>query len=145
LLVFPALTTMPPHAAGSRLSRLRDWARVLKRDVLAVFLAARDPRTPRAARLLAMAVAAYALSPIDLIPDFVPIVGYLDDLVIVPVGLWLVIRMLPPEVLATARSRAQALVDRPRSRIAAVLIVIVWILLAALLLVVGHAHWKSAS
>jgi uncharacterized membrane protein YkvA (DUF1232 family) len=118
---------------------------MLKRDVLAVFLAARDPRTPRMAKLLAMAVAAYALSPIDLIPDFVPILGYLDDLVIVPLGLWLVIRMLPPEVLATARSRAQALVDRPRSHIAAVLIVVVWILLAALLIAAGLSHWKAAS
>jgi uncharacterized membrane protein YkvA (DUF1232 family) len=136
---------MPSDAEGSPLSRLRDCARMLKRDVLAVFLAARDPRTPRMAKLLAMAVAAYALSPIDLIPDFVPILGYLDDLVIVPLGLWLVIRMLPPEVLATARSRAQALVDRPRSHIAAVLIVVVWILLAALLIAAGLSHWKAAS
>lgn len=127
------------------LSRLREWARGLKREVVAVFFAARDPRTPLLPKVLAMAVAAYALSPIDLIPDFVPILGYLDDLVLVPLGLWLVIRWLPPEVLAAARSRAAALVDRPRSRTAAVLIVIAWVVLAAVFATAGWAWWQARS
>ena len=77
------------------LQTAKQWARALKRDVLVVYLAARDPRTPWALRLLALAVAAYALSPIDLVPDFIPVLGYLDDLLIVPLGLALVLRLLP--------------------------------------------------
>lgn len=79
--------------------RLRAWARRLKREIRAVVRAARDPRVGWPVRLLALAVAAYALSPIDLIPDFIPVLGLLDDLILVPLGLWLVIRLLPPAVL----------------------------------------------
>ena len=81
------------------MSRLRKWAKELKRQTLVVYFAARDPRTPWLARLLALGIAAYALSPIDLIPDFIPVVGYLDDLLIVPLGLMLVLRLLPAGVL----------------------------------------------
>src|SRR6478736_4911987 len=98
-----------------RMDRLRQWARALKRDVHAVYLAARDPRTPWYVKALALAVAAYALSPIDLIPDFIPVLGYVDDLLIVPLGLMLVIRLLPPEVLAASRAKANTLLERPRS------------------------------
>ncbi|MEO7245605.1 MAG: YkvA family protein [Rubrivivax sp.] len=108
------------------LQRLKQWARGVKRDVVAVYFAARDPRTPMPAKLLAMAVAAYALSPIDLIPDFIPVLGYLDDLIIVPLGLMLVIRMLPADVLATARERAKQVMERPSSRVAAALVVVAW-------------------
>ena len=109
------------------LDRAKDWARRVKRDAVAVYFAARDPRTPLLARCLALAIAAYALSPIDLIPDFIPVIGYLDDLLIIPVGLLLVIRLLPPEVLATAREKANALLARPTSHAAAVFVVIVWL------------------
>ena len=109
------------------LNRAKDWAHRVKRDAVAVYFAARDPRTPLLARCLALAIAAYALSPIDLIPDFIPVLGYLDDLLIVPVGLLLVIRMLPPEVLATARDKANGLLARPTSHAAAVFMVIVWL------------------
>ena len=91
------------------LSALKRWANGIKRDVVAVWFAARDPLAPVLARLLALAVAAYALSPVDLIPDFIPVLGYLDDLLIVPLGLMLVIRLLPPDVLALARGRAALL------------------------------------
>ena len=111
----------------SLLSGVKAWARRLKRDAVAVYFAARDPRTPVLARALALVVAAYALSPIDLIPDFIPVLGYLDDLVLVPLGLLLVIRLLPPEVLVAARERADALLDRPSSRLAAILVVGVWL------------------
>ncbi|HOF52918.1 MAG TPA: YkvA family protein, partial [Rhodoferax sp.] len=72
-------------------TRLKDWARRIKRDAVAVYFASRDPRTPWLARILAVAIAAYALSPVDLIPDFIPVLGYLDDVLLVPLGLWLVI------------------------------------------------------
>ena len=80
--------------------KLKDWARSIKRDVHAIYLAARDPRTPWYAKALAVCVAGYALSPIDLIPDFVPVIGYLDDLIIVPLGILAVVKLIPPEVMA---------------------------------------------
>jgi uncharacterized membrane protein YkvA (DUF1232 family) len=120
----------------SFLAKARTWARNLKRDTVAVYFAARDTRTPLLLRGLALAIAAYALSPIDLIPDFIPVLGYLDDLLIVPFGLWLVIRMLPPEVLITARIHAAALLARPTSYNAAIVIVGLWLLCIA-----GLTYW----
>jgi len=93
--------------------RLRDWARVIKRDVHALYLASRDPRVPWYAKALAIVVAGYALSPIDLIPDFVPVLGYLDDVILVPLGVLLVIRMIPPEIMAEHRELAAAAQERP--------------------------------
>ena len=125
---------MPETSADQNttfLTRARAWARTIKRDVVAVYIAAKDPRTPLAVKILATAVAAYALSPIDLIPDFIPILGYLDDLIIVPIGLILVIRLLPPEVLSSAREQASEYLSRPKNYWAATLIIIVWLLLAA--------------
>lgn len=110
---------------------IRDWARALKRDVVALWLAARDRRTSLAAKLLAGAVAAYALSPIDLIPDFIPVLGYLDDLLIVPAGIWLAVRMVPAALLAEFRDAA-ARCARPISRTGAVAVAMAW-LAAALL------------
>src|ERR671913_456858 len=100
------------------LERLKTWARSLKRDVVALWLAARDPRVPLLPKLLAGAVAAYALSPIDLIPDFIPVLGYLDDLLIVPLGIWAVVRLIPPALMAELRARAESS-ERPRSVLAA--------------------------
>lgn len=88
------------------LERMKQWARLLKRDVLALWIAARDSRTPRHAKLAAGAVAAYALSPIDLIPDFIPILGYLDDLIIVPLGILLVVKLIPVPLMAEYRAMA---------------------------------------
>jgi uncharacterized membrane protein YkvA (DUF1232 family) len=110
------------------MSRLRKWAKELKRQTLVVYFAARDPRTPWLARLLALGIAAYALSPIDLIPDFIPVVGYLDDLFIVPLGLMLVLRLLPAEVRMAAQAQASAAVGRPTSRVMAVVIVAIWVI-----------------
>jgi uncharacterized membrane protein YkvA (DUF1232 family) len=106
--------------------RLREWARRLKCEVLTVYYAARHPETPLLVRLLALSVAAYALSPIDLIPDFIPVLGYLDDLLLVPLGIWLVLRLLPASVLQAARGQAQAAANRPVSRGAAAVIVLLW-------------------
>jgi len=112
------------------LSRLTQWSRALKRDATAVYLAARDPRVPWYAKALGIAVAAYAFSPIDLIPDFIPVLGYLDDLIIVPLGIALAVRLIPPEVMA--EHRATALQDRPVSIAAAAIIVMVWIAASAI-------------
>ena len=119
--------------ANRSLQRLKTWARALKRDVLAIWIAARDSRTPWAAKIVAAAVAAYALSPIDLIPDFIPILGYLDDLIIVPLGVALVVRLVPPDLMAEFRALASARPVRPRSYIAAVLIVGLWLMCATTL------------
>ena len=114
------------------LENLKTRVRHLKSETWALYLAARHPRTPWYAKLFVAAVVAYAFSPIDLIPDFVPVLGYLDDLVLVPLGIALAIRMIPPDVLAECRARAREAESRPASRAAAAVIVCVWVLLAAL-------------
>lgn len=108
------------------LTQIKSWARGLKRDVVALWLAARSPRTPMAAKLVAGAVAAYALSPIDLIPDFIPVLGYLDDLVIVPLGIALAVRLIPAALMVEFRAEAVA-VAKPVNRAMAVAIVVVWL------------------
>jgi uncharacterized membrane protein YkvA (DUF1232 family) len=118
---------------------LRAWAVAVKRDVVAVALAARDPRTPPVAKLLALAIVAYALSPIDLIPDFIPVLGMLDELLLLPLGLWVVVRLIPREVLAEHRARAAGMRLAP-SRIGAALIVALWL---AVLAVVAWIIWRS--
>ena len=110
------------------LATLKQWARLLKRDVVALWIAARDPRVPWYAKLVAGLVAAYALSPIDLIPDFIPVLGYLDDLVIVPLGIILAVRLIAPELLAEFRQEAMKRAGRPKSTAAVVVVVAIWIL-----------------
>ncbi|MDH4191058.1 MAG: YkvA family protein [Betaproteobacteria bacterium] len=114
------------------MSRLRDWARALKHDAYALYYAVRDPRTPWYVKLLAGAIVAYALSPIDLIPDFIPIIGYLDELILLPIALWFALRLVPRQALADARARAAQAADRPVSRAAAAVIVALWVAGAAL-------------
>jgi uncharacterized membrane protein YkvA (DUF1232 family) len=106
---------------------IRSWARRLKNDVVAVWIAARDPRVRWHVKALAGAVAAYALSPIDLIPDFIPVLGYLDDLLIVPAGIWLAIKMIPPTLMAEFRDEALRRASRPKSYVAAFAIACVWL------------------
>src|SRR5678815_2432842 len=127
------------------LDRLKASARALKREVLAVYLAAKDPRTPWYAKGLIFLIVAYALSPIDLIPDFIPVLGYLDDLILIPAGIWLAIRMVPPSVLAECRARAQEVMsqDKPVNRIAGAVIVVIWIALAALLAVWAYERMMT--
>jgi len=109
---------------------LKRWAKVARRDLHAVYLAARDPRVPWHAKAVALFVTAYAFSPIDLIPDFVPILGYLDDLVIVPIGLWLAIRLIPPDILEEHRAAAERAAKEPVSMVGAALMISVWLMLA---------------
>ncbi len=104
---------------------LREWARGLKRDIVALWLAARDPRVPWPIKALAAAVAAYALSPIDLIPDFIPVLGLLDDLLLVPAGIWVVVRLIPSPVMEDLRRQA-TLRTQPRSVAGALLIAALW-------------------
>ena len=111
---------------------LRERIRALKREAVALYFAVRDPRTPLLARVVAGLVVAYALSPIDLIPDFIPVLGYLDDLILVPLGIMLALRLIPAAVLADARAQAEAALERPTSQAAAAVIVAIWIACALL-------------
>jgi uncharacterized membrane protein YkvA (DUF1232 family) len=117
----------------SVLDSAKRWARGIKRDVVALWLAARDPRVPWYAKATAGAVAAYALSPIDLIPDFIPIIGYLDDLIIVPLGIMLAVKLVPVDLMQEFRVEAKRRVS-PVSKAGLVFMIAVWIL-AALVLV----------
>ena len=122
------VTAAKPGALGT----LRVWARRVKRDTYALYLAARDPCTPWYAKAFAALVAAYAFSPIDLIPDFIPVIGYLDDVILVPLGIYLALKMIPSEVMAECRARADQSrpSSKPRNWIAAAVIVAVWLALA---------------
>ena len=112
------------------LENLKSRARALKNEALAVYLAAKDPRTPWYAKALIFFVVAHTFSPIDLIPDFIPILGYLDDLIITPLGLALAIRLIPVEVLAEARAKvASSGLDRSLGYIGAAGIIFVWIVI----------------
>ena len=118
------------------IDRLRAWARSLKSEIAVLAAAIRDPRTPRAAKILGALVVAYAVSPIDLIPDFIPVIGFLDDLVLVPLGLWALRRMIPPEVLAEHRARIGTDARLAPSRGAAMVIVSLW-----LISLTGVSYW----
>ena len=125
------------------LGTAREAARRIKRDAIVVWFGARDARTPTAVKLLAFALAAYAFSPIDLVPDFIPVLGYLDDLVIVPLGILLVIRLLPAPVLEAARARAAAIRAWPRSLAAALLAMLLWVACTAALGWWAWQWWQS--
>lgn len=123
------------------LNSLKERARDLKRDTLALWIAYRDPRTRWYARVFSAVVVAYALSPIDLIPDFVPILGYLDDLILIPAGIALALKMIPAEVMADARVKAEEEFkgSRPANWIFAVLIILIWL---AVIFFVGRWAWS---
>ncbi|MGX5831337.1 YkvA family protein [Mesorhizobium sp. 43Arga] len=114
------------------LQSVRQWAKAIKRDVLALWLAARDPRVPWYAKAIAGAVAAYALSPIDLIPDFIPVIGYLDDLIIVPLGIMLAVKLVPADLMQEFRDEATRQA-KPVSRAGMAFVVAVWIVAALML------------
>ena len=114
------------------LERLKTWAAALKREALALWFATRDPRAPWYAKWLAAFIVAYALSPIDLIPDFIPLIGFLDEIILLPGAIWLVLQLMPDEVLLDSRAKAQVWLDahrpKPRNWIAAAAIVLLWAL-----------------
>ncbi|MEC4866964.1 MAG: YkvA family protein [Jaaginema sp. PMC 1078.18] len=107
---------------------LKAWVRQLKTEISALYLAARDPRLSWPVKLLAICIVGYALSPIDLIPDFIPVLGYLDDLILLPIGIWLLLKLMPPTLMAEYRSKAQATDHRllPKTRAVAFVIVGIW-------------------
>jgi uncharacterized membrane protein YkvA (DUF1232 family) len=116
------------------LSRLKRWARLLRTELIVLWFCCRHPATPLPAKIVAVAVVAYALSPIDLIPDFIPVLGYLDDLILVPAGIWLALRLVPTPVLAECRARACNWIAswqlKTASRVAAALILVFWLIVA---------------
>lgn len=116
---------------GSLITRVRKWVKVVKRDALALWLAARDPRTPWYAKALAAFVAAYAFSPVDLIPDFIPVVGYLDDLLLVPLGITVIIALIPRDLMDEFRAEAVKRSERPVSRAGFIIVATLWIVAAA--------------
>lgn len=119
---------------------LRDWARRIKRDAVTLWFACRDPATPWLPKALCWFTVAYALSPIDLIPDFIPVLGYLDDVLLLPALIWLAVRLLPPEVVTRSRVRAEEWMARtgskPKSKAGMALVIGIWVLVAA-----GLAWW----
>lgn len=117
----------------------KQYIRDLKREVYALYLAYQDPRTPWHARVFAACVAAYAFSPIDLIPDFIPILGYLDDLILLPIGIFFALKLIPPPVLADSRVRAAKLLsqDKPVSKWGAAVIVIIWMVSLGVIAVIA--------
>ena len=110
--------------------RFLRWADALRRDAMTVWFCGRHPRTPWSIRLLALALAAYALSPIDLVPDFIPVLGYIDEVILLPAGIWLCLRLMPSDVLAECRQQSAKWFDerkvKPRSVTGAVIIVVLW-------------------
>lgn len=125
-------------------SQLQGWAKRIKRDGVTLWFAGKNPRTPWYAKALGLFVVAYALSPIDLIPDFIPVLGYVDDVLLLPILIWLAVKLLPPEVLAECRAQADEWMcgkgSKPRSRVGAILVVMTWIAIGA----AAWFWWKSA-
>lgn len=114
------------------LARAKRAAKEIKQNIYALYLACRDPRVPRHAKLFALCVVAYVFSPIDLIPDFIPILGYVDDLILVPAGIALAVRMIPADVMADSRAKAEEArkLGKPRNWIAAAVFIAIWLLFA---------------
>jgi len=124
------------------LDAIKERARLLKRDTYALYFAYRDPRLSWKARAFTALVVAYAFSPVDLVPDFIPVLGYLDDLVLIPLGISLALKMIPPEVMADARRKAEENLSgkKPVNWVVGALIIALWIILAALIL---RAVWSK--
>ena len=132
------LPTRNPGGNVKLSERLQDWAQALRREVVALWFVSRHPETPLAAKLLAVLTVAYAFSPIDLIPDFIPVLGYLDELILVPLAIYLTLRLVPPQVLEECRRHSEHWLrerrSRPRSHAAAIVIILIWLFAFALLL-----------
>ncbi len=124
-------------------ARWKAWAKQLKTQVFVLYLACRDERTPWFAKLFAVCVVAYAFSPIDLIPDFVPILGYLDELILLPLGVLLALTMVPDAVVRECRDKAEERMKKgkPKNWAAAVIIVLVWLIVLGWAAVLAYRHW----
>ncbi len=120
------------------LGKLKFGLRKIKAELSAIFVAAKDPRTPSMAKLVAIVTAAYALSPIDLIPDFIPVLGYVDDLLILPIGIALTIRLIPLELMAQFREDAEKLSRQPANWFAAIIVILLWLAMA----LIAYHYWR---
>jgi uncharacterized membrane protein YkvA (DUF1232 family) len=129
----------------SRLTSLKQRARNLQRDTMAIWFAAKDRRTPWYARAMAIFVTSYALSPIDLVPDFIPVLGYLDDLVLIPAGIALTLKLIPAMVMVDARIKAEASLAKPVTRWMTLLIVLAWVAFGALIIWLVLPLFKNQS
>ncbi|WP_075282895.1 YkvA family protein [Roseibium aggregatum] len=123
--------------------KLREWARTIKCDVIALYSASRDPRVPWYVKAIAIVVVGYALSPIDLIPDFIPVFGYLDDMILLPLGIYAVVKLIPAEIMAEHRELAAAVSERPGSRLAAVIVVAVWSMAVLLMFSLSYGYFSA--
>lgn len=123
-----------------RTARLKRWAKAIRRDALALWIAARDPRTPWLAKAFCAAVAAYALSPIDLIPDAIPVLGLLDEAILLPLAILLAMRLIPAPLMAEFREEASRRAERPVSRAGAAAVILLWLAAAGLL---AWALWPT--
>lgn len=120
--------------------KLKQWAASLKSNTLALYLASKDARVPFIAKILVAVLLAYALSPIDLIPDFIPVIGYIDDLLLLPIGIWLVLRLIPAEVWKECLAKAQTQeIELSKNQTAAIIIIVIWIILLSTF---GFWLWK---
>ncbi|WP_431357111.1 YkvA family protein [Marinomonas primoryensis] len=124
-------------------NRLKKQAKEMKRHTLTVYFSIQDPDMPWFAKLLAMLVVAYALSPIDLIPDFIPVIGYLDDLIIVPIGLALVIRLTPQHVIRAAKLKAESAAEKPVNYYTAAIFIFIWFLLLGYFINYGYQYFSE--
>lgn len=126
------------------MEKLKQRANALKRDVTALWFAYKDKRTPWYAKVFAIIVVAYAMSPVDLIPDFIPVLGYLDDLILIPLGIALALKLIPAQVMTDARRQAQdhLIADKSSGWIAAVVVILIWILIIT---AIGAAVWKAVA
>jgi uncharacterized membrane protein YkvA (DUF1232 family) len=112
--------------------KIKEFADKTKQELIAVYLASKHPKVPIISKILIIGIIAYALSPIDLIPDFIPVLGYLDDLIIIPLGLWLALKLIPKQVLLECRTQAQeAEISLKKNWIAGSIIILIWVLTAA--------------
>lgn len=130
------------ETAARWLRRLEDLAKRAKRDGIALYLAARHPRVSWTVKAFAILVAAYVLSPIDLIPDFIPVIGFLDELILLPLIVGVIVRVVDPEIMAELRAEAALLAERPQSRLGALIILAVWCIVAGFL---AWAFWPRAT
>jgi uncharacterized membrane protein YkvA (DUF1232 family) len=118
-------------------ARVKRWAKNIRRDTYAVGLVARDPRVPWYTKALAIVVAGHAFSPLDLIPDFIPVIGFVDDVILVPLGIVLVIKLVPPQILQEHRAHADRAMELPKNKIGAIVVLCIWVL------VVGVSAWLA--
>ncbi|MCM8558492.1 YkvA family protein [Sphingomicrobium sediminis] len=117
---------------------MKHWAKALRREALTLWVAARHPEVPALPKLIALLVAAYAFSPIDLIPDVIPVLGLVDDVLIVPAGVWLALKLVPRGLRAELRARGASMAERPVSRLGLIIIILLWLL-------IGFAAWQAFS